>query len=59
MTSTRKSPQSEETHSLLDSSKSTPEAFSIITTELIEVKAMLDGFGNDLVRCRHRTLDLR
>ncbi|HEV7377180.1 MAG TPA: hypothetical protein VGN95_20855 [Pyrinomonadaceae bacterium] len=28
-------------HSLLDSSKSTSEAFSIIATELIEVKAML------------------
>jgi hypothetical protein len=32
---------SEEMHSLLDSSKSTSEAFSIIATELIEVKAML------------------
>ena len=28
-------------HTLLDSSKSTSEAFSIIATELIEVKAML------------------
>ena len=28
-------------HSLLDSSKSTSEAFSIIATELVEVKAML------------------
>jgi hypothetical protein len=28
-------------HSLLDSSRSTSEAFSIIATELIEVKAML------------------
>jgi hypothetical protein len=28
-------------HSLLDSSKSTSEAFSIIANELIEVKAML------------------
>ena len=28
-------------HSLLDSSKSTSEAFTIIATELIEVKAML------------------
>jgi hypothetical protein len=28
-------------HSLLDSSKSASEAFSIIATELIEVKAML------------------
>ncbi len=28
-------------HALLDSSKSTSEAFSIIATELIEVKAML------------------
>jgi hypothetical protein len=32
---------SEGMHSLLDSSKSTSEAFSIIATELIEVKAML------------------
>jgi hypothetical protein len=32
---------SEEMHSLLDSSKSTSEAFTIIGTELIEVKAML------------------
>lgn len=32
---------SEEMHTLLDSSKSTSEAFSIIGTELIEVKAML------------------
>ncbi len=32
---------SEEMNSLLDSSKSTSEAFSIIGTELIEVKAML------------------
>jgi hypothetical protein len=32
---------SAELHSLLDSSKSTSEAFSIIGTELIEVKAML------------------
>lgn len=32
---------SEEMQSLLDSSKSTSEAFSIIATELIEVKAML------------------
>lgn len=30
-----------EMHSLVDSSKSTSEAFSIIATELIEVKAML------------------
>jgi glutamyl-tRNA reductase len=36
-----KSEVSEEMHSLLDSSKSTSEAFSIIATELIEVKAML------------------
>lgn len=28
-------------HALLDSSKSTSEAFSIIATELVEVKAML------------------
>jgi len=28
-------------HSLLDSSRSTSEAFTIIATELIEVKAML------------------
>ena len=28
-------------HTLLDSSKSTSEAFSIIATELVEVKAML------------------
>ena len=32
---------SQEIHTLLDSSKSTSEAFSIIATELIEVKAML------------------
>ena len=32
---------SEGMNSLLDSSKSTSEAFSIIATELIEVKAML------------------
>jgi len=32
---------SEGMHSLLDSSKSTSEAFTIIATELIEVKAML------------------
>lgn len=32
---------SEGMHALLDSSKSTSEAFSIIATELIEVKAML------------------
>lgn len=32
---------SEGIHSLLDSSKSTSEAFTIIATELIEVKAML------------------
>jgi hypothetical protein len=32
---------SEGLHSLLDSSKSTSEAFSIIATELIDVKAML------------------
>lgn len=32
---------SEGMHSLLDSSKSTSEAFSIIASELIEVKAML------------------
>ena len=32
---------SEEMHSLLDSSKSTSEAFTIIGTELIEMKAML------------------
>ena len=32
---------SEGMHTLLDSSKSTSEAFSIIATELIEVKAML------------------
>lgn len=32
---------SERMQSLLDSSKSTSEAFSIIATELIEVKAML------------------
>jgi hypothetical protein len=32
---------SEGMHSLLDSSKSTSEAFSIIATELVEVKAML------------------
>ena len=32
---------SEEMHALLDSSKSTSEAFSIIAAELIEVKAML------------------
>jgi hypothetical protein len=32
---------SDRMHSLLDSSKSTSEAFSIIATELIEVKAML------------------
>lgn len=32
---------SEEMNSLLDSSKSTSEAFTIIGTELIEVKAML------------------
>jgi hypothetical protein len=32
---------SQEMHSLLDSSKSTSEAFSIIGAELIEVKAML------------------
>lgn len=36
-----KSGVSEEMHSLLDSSKSTSEAFTIIATELIEVKAML------------------
>jgi hypothetical protein len=36
-----KSEVAEEMHSLLDSSKSTSEAFSIIATELIEVKAML------------------
>lgn len=28
-------------HALLDSSKSTSEAFSIVATELVEVKAML------------------
>lgn len=32
---------SEGIHALLDSSKSTSEAFTIIATELIEVKAML------------------
>jgi hypothetical protein len=32
---------SQEMHSLLDSSQSTSEAFSIIGTELIEIKAML------------------
>jgi hypothetical protein len=32
---------SDRMHSLLDSSKSASEAFSIIATELIEVKAML------------------
>lgn len=32
---------SEEMHALLDSSKSTSEAFTIIGTELIEIKAML------------------
>lgn len=32
---------SREMHSLLDSSQSTSEAFSIIGTELIEIKAML------------------
>ena len=32
---------SRQLHSLVDSSKSTSEAFSIIGTELIEVKAML------------------
>ena len=32
---------SEGMHSLLDSSKSTSEAFSIIASELIEIKAML------------------
>ena len=32
---------SEEMHSLLDSSQSTSEAFTIIGTELIEIKAML------------------
>ena len=32
---------SEELHSLMDESKSNSEAFSIIGTELIEVKAML------------------
>lgn len=32
---------SQDMHSLLDSSQSTSEAFSIIATELIEVKAML------------------
>jgi hypothetical protein len=36
-----KSEVSEKMHSLLDSSKSTSEAFTIIATELIEVKAML------------------
>ena len=36
-----KSKVSEDMHSLLDSSKSTSEAFTIIATELIEVKAML------------------
>jgi hypothetical protein len=39
----------------LNGSESTPEAFSIFATELIEVKAMLNDFGNDLARCRHRT----
>ncbi|MGA9995040.1 MAG: hypothetical protein WBP93_06490 [Pyrinomonadaceae bacterium] len=32
---------SQEMHSLLDSSKSASEAFSIIGTELVEIKAML------------------
>ncbi len=32
---------SQDMHALLDSSKSTSEAFSIIAAELIEVKAML------------------
>jgi hypothetical protein len=32
---------SQEMHSLLDSSKSTSEAFSIIATEMIEIKALL------------------
>ncbi|HEY0547074.1 MAG TPA: hypothetical protein VGC91_16975 [Pyrinomonadaceae bacterium] len=32
---------SQDIHTLLDSSKSTSEAFSIIAAELIEVKAML------------------
>lgn len=32
---------SQEMHSLLDSSQSTSEAFTIIGTELIEIKAML------------------
>ncbi len=32
---------SQEMHSLLDSSKSTSEAFTIIATEMIEIKALL------------------
>jgi hypothetical protein len=41
MTTENDSELSQEIHTLLDSSKSTSEAFSIIATELIEVKAML------------------
>ncbi|MDT5262125.1 MAG: hypothetical protein QOC61_1129 [Acidobacteriota bacterium] len=42
MSNQEKGPEiSQGMHSLLDSSKSTSEAFSIIATELIEVKAML------------------
>jgi hypothetical protein len=42
MTDQGNEPQmSHEMHSLLDSSQSTSEAFSIIGTELIEIKAML------------------
>jgi hypothetical protein len=41
MTTDNEPDLSQEIHTLLDSSKSTSEAFSIIATELIEVKAML------------------
>jgi hypothetical protein len=41
MTTENQPDLSQEIHSLLDSSKSTSEAFSILATELIEVKAML------------------